>query len=104
MRILKKSRANQDTKIANPQTVVVEANSIVPEGLRLTRVCPKCTEERPLHSFQHHKGRPGGHCRVCKTQAMKVLRATRGITVKRLSRIEGDRKLCMGCDQMKLLA
>lgn len=54
--------------------------------------------------FQHFKGRPSGQCRVCKTKAMKAHRLAAGIPVKRLSRIEDGRKLCLQCEEMKPLA
>lgn len=68
-----------------------------------TKACTKCGEQRDASLFQLYKGKPSGQCRMCKTASEKARRARVGIPVKKLSRIEGDKKLCLSCDQMKPL-
>ena len=71
--------------------------------MELVYQCSKCKEEKPCQSFQIRKNRPSGQCRQCKTQYMKDSRKSQGIKERRFSRIEGDAKLCLCCDQMKAL-
>lgn len=69
-----------------------------------TRACSKCKEERDVSLFQCHKGIPSGQCRVCKTASEKARRERVGIPVKKLSVIEGGKKLCMCCREMKVIS
>jgi 5-methylcytosine-specific restriction endonuclease McrA len=68
-----------------------------------TRKCSKCGEEKLWSKFQLYKGKPSGQCRECKTAAMKEKRKRDGIPERATSRIEGQRKLCMMCEDMKPL-
>lgn len=61
--------------------------------------CSKCGEHKPWDKFQLFKGKPGGQCRECKTAAMKALRISKGISVRKQSEIIGETKLCMSCGQ-----
>lgn len=65
--------------------------------------CSKCGEEKPVEKFQHFNGKPSGQCRECKTAAMKAKRLKDGVKPRKMSRVEGDQKLCVGCDSMKPL-
>ena len=70
----------------------------------MIRACSKCGFERDITMFQHFKGKPSGQCRICKTESEKRRREREGVPVKKLSRLEGDRKLCLRCDCMKPLS
>ena len=61
------------------------------------KACTKCGVTQDDSKFQLCNGKPVGQCRQCKTAAMKKNRADRGIAVRKMSVIEGDQKLCMGC-------
>lgn len=65
--------------------------------------CSKCGEEKSWSKFQLYKDKPSGQCRECKTAAMKEKRKSDGVAVKKLSRIEDGKKLCLTCDTMKPL-
>lgn len=67
------------------------------------RRCSKCGEERDSSLFQHFKGKPSGQCRVCKTASERARRERAGIPVKKLSVVEGGKKLCMHCGVMNPL-
>lgn len=63
--------------------------------------CSKCGVDQPWSRFQLYKSRPGGQCRGCKTAAMKEKRKRDGVPVRKQSCIEGDKKLCNRCGEMK---
>lgn len=69
----------------------------------MIRACSKCGFERDITMFQHFKGKPSGQCRICKTESEKKRRERDGIKVKKFSKVENGRKLCLHCDCMKLL-
>ena len=64
-----------------------------------THICSKCSEAKPWAKFQLYKEKPVGQCRECKTKAMKALRVTKGISVRKQSEIIDGTKLCMRCDK-----
>ncbi|MBP2498383.1 5-methylcytosine-specific restriction endonuclease McrA [Methylobacterium sp. PvP062] len=70
------------------------------------KICSACLTAKPLADFALLKsGRGGvaGACKACHTTTEKARRAAQGIPVKNLSRIEGDNKLCVTCQEMKPL-
>lgn len=83
---------------ANPRKRRISSEIVAGEG---RAVCSKCKEERDISLFQIQTTGPSGQCRICKTASEKARRERAGIPVKKLSRIEGDQKLCLCCDLMK---
>lgn len=71
--------------------------------MELLYKCSKCGQEKPYQSFQIRKDKPSGQCRQCKTKYMKDFRKSQGIKERVFSFIDGDTKLCLCCEQVKLL-
>ena len=69
--------------------------------MRESHVCPKCDQEQEAARFQLHKGQPNGWCRGCRSRLEAERRRAKGIVARPKSRIEGRRKLCVHCQQMK---
>ena len=67
------------------------------------KACTKCKESKEDSHFQTYKDKPVGQCRACKTAAMVINRAKRGIAARKRSKIIDGRKLCMGCGQFHSL-
>lgn len=68
------------------------------------RLCPHCNSERTANLFQvMRSGRPGGWCRPCRTQCEKDRRIAKGILPRPQSKLIGDGKLCIACQEVKLL-
>ncbi len=68
-----------------------------------THACSKCKEHKPISSYQLYKDRPTGQCRQCKSTGMRELNRKRGRQERKLSRLEGDNKLCVACNTLKPL-
>lgn len=64
------------------------------------RSCCRCHQERDDSAFQHHKGKPIGWCRVCRTDNMRERRRAAGIPARKQSTVVGGKKLCVDCNRM----
>lgn len=83
---------------ANPRKTRIAEDYLTGDG---RMICSHCHVAKDLD--QYRNGKPGW-CRECRAELERKRRLEKGIQPKAYSRIEGDKKLCMHCKEMKPLS
>lgn len=93
-----KAESYRKFREANPRKKRISEDILTEDGCA---ICSKCKNKLPLNLFQ--SGTIGGWCQPCKTALEKEKRKLAGMSVKKFSVLEGGKKLCLCCNQMKEL-